>query len=59
MSKLGKLTGFVLVTLAIVLSGIQYQLMSPRAYDLIATTVAMSGSDAIYDGAPASFFNWE
>ncbi len=59
MWKMSKLTGFVLLTLAIMLSGVEYQLLSPRVYGMIAMTVAMSGTNTIYNGAPASFFNWE
>lgn len=58
MSKASKLTSFLLVTLTIVLSGLQYKIMSPRLYTVLAMTVAI-GSEAIYNGEPASFFNWE
>jgi hypothetical protein len=53
-----KLSGLTFAVLAVVVGGLQYKAMSPRAFAVLTTTVALIGESGFYDGAPVSFWNF-
>jgi hypothetical protein len=58
MAKTLRLSGFLSAVLVLVLSGLQYKNMSPRAFRVIETTVVLIGTTTMFDGMPANAFDW-
>jgi hypothetical protein len=58
MAKTLMLSGFVSTVIALMLSGLQYKSMSPRAFAVIETTIVLIGTTTMFDGMPANAFEW-
>jgi hypothetical protein len=58
MAKTLMLSGFVSTVIALMLGGLQYKSMSPRAFAVIETAVVLIGTTTMFEGMPANAFEW-
>jgi hypothetical protein len=58
MGQLYKWTCYGVAGLSTMFGGLEYKIVSPTVFDLIATVAAFVSRSGFYDGAPASFFNF-
>jgi hypothetical protein len=56
--KTGKLMGLQLGLLLMLLASLQVRSMSPRMYSFLEATAVVIGTTAMYEGMPASAFDW-
>jgi hypothetical protein len=58
MLKTGRLMSLQLGLLLILFASLQVRSMSPRMYSFLEATAVLIGTTAMYEGMPASAFDW-
>jgi hypothetical protein len=53
-----KWTWYGVAGLTTMFGGLEYKIMSPQLFDLLATVAAIVGKTGFYDGVPNSFWNF-